>query len=393
MSEIINPQITGGSFEEGFIGAGQRKPSREKVLRFHEALVAFQRGKIGQEGFVRRLAETQSLSDFPLLFADIVDRTMLAGYQEKTTDLSAYVQFVTNSNLNPRKLNTVDGGEGVNPVVAELAPYPEVGLEEGEYSVTVKKYGSAFAYSLENFIQDGFGVLANSTPRRMGKKCRRTEESVITKAFATDAAIAAFFTDANLNVIKQSLFSGLGLSDDNTALGVMGIIDATKVMSQQRDSDGQPISIEGATVVYPSHLQVIVDTIKNALSYDIRNVNLGTGSNERIVTGPWMAGQLNWVPNAQLSVVGGTNKMTGWYLFANPGSSRPALVAARLRGYETPQLYMKASNAVAISGNGLTSAFDGSFENDSIQFKNRQFIGVSRIDPKMVVYSNGTGAA
>jgi len=174
---------------------------------------------------------------------------------------------------------------------------------------------------------------------------------------------------------------------------MLGIIDMYKILSMQVDSDGQPISIEGATVVYPSHMQPIVDNIKSALTYEFRSTSVGTGDSERIVTSPYLAGTLNWVPNSQVAIVGGTNKMTGYWMFANPGTSRPAIVAARLRGYETPQLYMKASNAVAISGGGLTSAFDGSFENDAIQFKNRQFIGVARIDPKMAVYSNGTGSA
>lgn len=383
----------GEQFEFGSMGArgllerAHGSAAKAKRLQFHEAMARINSGAMDPAELFLQMRENQSTSDFPLLFADALDRMLLQGYQERQTDLSAYVKFVTNRDLRARKLFAIDGGEGVNEPIPELGSYPEAKTQESKYEVTTRKYGASFAFSFEQFINDDLGAFGD-TPRRMGRKARRTEESVITKLFATDASKAAMFTSGNKNVMLQSLYSDLSVN--NARLSVAGVMDAFAVLARQTDSDGQPIAIEGATVVYPAHLEPVVQQIRNTLQIEV--ITKGGDGNNKLITSNWVAGILNWVPNAQLRIVAQTNPETGWFMFADPNVGRPAIVAARLRGHEMPELWMQSSNAMLVSG-GLVDPMMGSFRNDAINFRVRQFIGGAQIDPKSVVFSKGTDQA
>jgi hypothetical protein len=108
--------------------------------------------------------------------------------------------------------------------------------------------------------------------------------------------------------------------------------------------------------------------------------------------------------NYYLPIVDATHGATGWYIFANPESGRPALEFGRLRGHTTPELFMKLPNSVAIGegnmgpGAGITpgttnmSPLEGDFDTDSINYKVRHCFGGTQIDPIMAVYSNGSGS-
>jgi len=92
-------------------------------------------------------------------------------------------------------------------------------------------------------------------------------------------------------------------------------------------------------------------------------------------TNPMLAQMLhamNWAKNIvrlavnyYLPIIDTTYGNTGWYLFANPESGRPAIEMGFLRGHKTPELFMKLPNAVAIGegqcqshGRGFRHRFD-----------------------------------
>ncbi len=99
-----------------------------------------------------------------------------------------------------------------------------------------------------------------------------------------------------------------------------------------------------------------------------------------------------------------THGQTGWYLFANPANGRPALQQSFLRGHESPEMFMKLPNNVAIGEGrmgpgagvmpGSTSAnpMEGDFETDAICYKIRHVLGGTLLDEKMAVASNGSGS-
>lgn len=371
-------------FEAGF-RPYNRTVTAAQALRFRESLKDVERGRKHPAVW---LYENQTRSDFPLLNADSTDRAMLGGFAEYVPTYTQYTRATTVSDFKAAKRFTMDGAEGLLEPIAELGPYPHVSVTEGKYEISVSKYGQKMGFSFEAMVNDDLGAL-DDTPRRFGRAARRTRENVVTKAYASTASLAAFFTSGNANQIITTN----GAATNNPKLGVQGLIDAVNIMSRKVDADGQPISIEAMNVVYPPSLAANVMEIKQLLKYqtDLRIGTAGTaGSSEtRAEVDNWFGG-FNFIPNSQLLMMDtGAATLTGWFAFANPNDSRPALMVAELRGHQVPELFQRIPDSMR-AGGGVDMA---SFDNDaSGDFKIRDFIGVTRIEPRAALYSDGSGS-
>lgn len=367
-----------------------------------------------------RFREALSTSDFPALFGDIIDRSVLANYRETpyTWNLIAN-RKVCNDFRTVRRIR-VDYGSGLlggttansgalTPI-AQGGPYTEQKLADGSYTYSLQKYGNRMPFFWETMINDDLDAIKD-TPARFGRGARRSEEYFVTSKFAN---ATAFFTTANKNVVKSSVLPvAPSTSFTNPPLSITGLQNALLVMSSQLDLDNQPISVEAVTLVVPPALEVTARNILNATQIwmnDFGGTTQSSGSGatatisnaQRLLAENWMRGRVNIAVNYQLPLVDTTYGSTGWYLFANP-ADRPAIEFGLLRGHEMPELFMKASNSIAIGegsmgpggsmpGSGLTNPMEGDFDTDAIHYKIRHVFGGTTLDPKMAVFSNGSNA-
>lgn len=376
-------------FEAGFQAHRARQIPAWRLAQFQESLGRLMQGKIHP---VLWLQENQSRSDFTHLMTDTIDRAMLAGYQEYPVSYPAYTRATTVRDFRAAKRFTLDGAEGILVQINELGPYPEVSVTDGEYTVQVYKYGQQMGFSFEAMVNDDLNALKD-TPMRFGVAARRSREYRVTQTFASTANQATFFSVAHANKVTTAL----GARSNNPPLSADGIWSALEVLSRQTDPvNGQPISIEGAIIVYPENLENVVMGLRNTTQIVSDLARLGgtagtAGSSEiRLMMNNFMASGFTWVKNSQLAQVNATNGRTGWYMFANPNAGRPALMVAELAGHQTPELFMKSPDAIRVGG-GLVDPMEGSFENDSLMYKIRDFIGSSQIDYRAAVFSDGTG--
>lgn len=381
---LILPVMDGGVGEPGF--RQTQRVSEAAILRFEESLDEVRRGRKPSQVW---LWENQTRSDFPLLMADSIDRSMLAGYAEYQPTYPLYTRMTTVPDFRPAKRFAMDGAEGILPIINELGPYPQVSIDETKYEVTLQKRGQRMGFSFESMVNDDLGAFRD-TPMRFGRAARRTREYVATYAYANPTNQGVFFTDAHGNKVNIAN----GSSNANPPLGLTGLLDAYTVLSRQVDADGQPISLKGAVVVYPTNLEATVRQLRSMINYqtDLRGGTAGTaGSSQVMLNVQNILGDLIWAPNSQLRLVDTVFGATGWYLFCNPNEGRPALIVAELRGRQQPELWQRMPDAMRVGG-GSTSPMDGSFDNDSAQeFKIRDFFGAVQIDPKCAVFSEGDG--
>jgi len=217
------------------------------------------------------------------------------------------------------------------------------------------------------------------------------------------------FDDANKNIVTNTVVGdSLG---DNPVLTITALQRAIIVMMQQKDTTGQPISVEAMTLVVPPSLKTIA---MNILNTDYVFMADQGGTVQTGATTPMIAQMLhamNWAKNIvrlavnyYLPIVDATHGQTGWYLFSNPESGRPAIEFGKLRGHTTPELFMKLPNSVAIGegtmgpgpgvfpGTTNMNPMEGDFDTDAVHYKVRHVLGGTTIDPIMAVYSNGSGS-
>lgn len=350
--------------------------------RLLEAMQLVQRARASHLGR-HYFAEAMGTSDFPLLLADVLDRQLYATYAETAQAWMAYCRKSTVRDFRTVSRFAVDGAEGRLPSVAEKVPYSPNVLSETEYTYAVSKYGRTLNWSWESFINDDLDALGASSPARLGKAARRSEDYFATGLHVDSSGPhASLYTSGNKNIINTTN----GAASTNPVLGVAGLQDAFTVMGLQLDGDSEPIGIDGVILEVPPSLEV---TGRNLLNATEIKVGADSGA-QQIVTSNWMKSKVTLVVNPYIPVIATTNGKTTWFVHANPNSGRPAMEMGLLRGHEAPELFMKLANQVRIGGGG--GPMDGSFEDDSIAYKVRHVFGGARVSGKSTVGSNGSGS-
>lgn len=325
--------------------------------------------------------EAMTTSDFPLLFGQIIDRQLLGNYKAFSASYNLYSKVDSVRDFRTVDRYYIDGAEGVLDAVPESAEYPNRVVAEGKYQFSVKKYGAVMPITWETRINDDLGAL-NDWPARLAKAAGRTVERLITMQYC----------DANGPSAANSFFvNGSGndnLLTNNPVLTLENLQTAYQHLTSQVDTDGEPIWVEAAVLVVPPALAIQARNILGTIEHRITTA----GNDVDIVKGNGLP-NITLVVNPYIPIVTttGTVGNTEWFLFASPGDSRPALVTGFLRGHESPELFMRAPNALRIGG-GSVNPLDGDFATDAIDYKVRFVVGAAQMDGKTVVASKGTGA-
>lgn len=412
-------------------------PGVEYRRLFHEAQKLVEGALSGNRWKMLRLQEAMTTSDFPVLFGDVLDRSVLANYQETPYTWDTYCARKILNDLRLARMFRVDRGAAVldGPIVPssttgisgngptgmeQFTEYPMRKRVVTGYTDQLYKFGCRMDFSFETIVNDDLDALKD-TPALFGRAARRTEEKRATKLFVSSTGPnATFFSNANNNLINTTVLGTSYTGLPNPPLSVDAIMWALTVLANQKDLDGEPISIEGAVLVFPPALKVTAMNILNAteLFLNMEGGNIVTygasvnpasnftaaTSGIRMRAGNWAKDFAKPALNYYLPIVNtSTSAQTAWYMFATPSSGRPALQQSFLRGREAPQLFMRSPNQVAIGegrmgpgagvmpGTTLSNPMEGDFDTDGIDYKIRHFLGGTLLDPVLAVASTGLG--
>lgn len=386
------------SVQQIFQGEGLRvRGARSSDPRYMQALTETAR-LIADVRSGRRspilLQEAMTTSDFPILFGDIVDRVMLERYNRIPEEWATYARAVDVRDFRPQEIWKMWalGGEGLLEVVKEREEYPERAIEEQPVvSWKVKKYGARASISWEMIVNDDMGYF-DDLPNRLAEAARRTEVDLVVSAFIdASGPNASLYNNTNGNVVNTTN----GAASNNPPLSIQGLQDALIVLSNMRDEEDQPIVIDMVTLVVPPALEIVARNILNATQLELTRdggIRDGGTGEERLIVQNWMRNRLQLVVNPFIPIRASTaNGNTSWFLFAAPTAGRGAIWLGRLRGRQAPELFIKEPNARRVGG-GQVNPLDGDFDTDSIDYKARLVRGVTTVDPKLTVASNGSGS-
>lgn len=378
--------------------------------------------------------EALSISDFPNLFGDVIDRAVLANYIETPYTWNLVAKESDVNDFRPVKRFRVDGGTGLLAATSagisnvdsagaltpleQGAQYPEDYLVDAAYTYRLFKVGKRMPFFWETFVDDDLNALKD-TPARFGRGARRTEEYFVTWLYANGVntllqqgnTTAALYSNTNKNIVNNTNVGDSG--GNNPVLTITALQRAMIVLMKQLDTTGQPISVEAMTLVVPPSLKTVAMNILNTDyvfmadqggTQQINGTNLSATVAQQLHAMNWAKNVVRLAVNYYLPIVDTTYGNTAWYLFSNPENGRPALEFGKLRGHTNPELFMKLPNSVSISegtfgpgpgvmpGTTNMSPMEGDFDTDAIHYKVRHVIGGTRIDPIMTCFSNGSGS-
>jgi hypothetical protein len=326
------------------------------------------------------LAEAMSISDFPLLMGDVIDRMLLARFAEVPQVWRQYIDVGSPlRDFRTTRMLETTGGNELYDEITELEGLTYTAIAESGLTMEPKLYGKAMRLSwriMQNDDLDAFRVV----PQALAQGGRRT----INK-FATDLLFDSTGPDAAI------FTTGIGNRlSGNPALSVTSLGAAITALMSFTDAAGEPIAFEGVRLVYGPGLHVTVQNILNALQVNA-TTNGGAATDRAIEVRNWLTAGITPVMDPYIpAVVTGGNAATSWMVTAAPNASRPLARIRFLQGFETPALYQKAPNTQRVGG-GLDADI-GDFQSMASEFKGLvAFAGVA-IEPKAAVASNGSGS-
>jgi hypothetical protein len=362
--------------------ARRREYNPDRLRRMDEALRIFESAMSGSLRGRAAFVEALSTSDFPTIFGDVLDRELLAQYDQLPAIWPQFARRTVVRDFRPKKFIDLIGGRGILERVDELAPYPSRTADEGEYELTVAKYGGVIGLSWESIVNDDLDMFRD-LPTRLAQAARDTEDYIAAGLLTDgDGPNATLFSATAVHGTSSNLLAG------NPALSTNALSAALAAIGARRDTEGRPIAISGYVLVVPPGLEVTALQIINATT-----IELGAAADtQRVTVNNWLRGKVTVVVNPWLTVRDlGANAATSWYVLPVPSASRPGLVLGFLRGHETPDLRVKADTGQRVGG-GTINADEGSFENDDVAYRARHVVGGTTLDPIGAAYSNGSGA-
>jgi hypothetical protein len=332
--------------------------------------------------------EAIATTDFPTLLGNIIDRQLIANYKlpSTITEWRQYIKVAPGGvpDFNDVERNRVDG------VDQRLLPVSDGVFQPAKPSTTQYKYhlntyGRVFEITRKALINDAMGAFAD-IPTRFARAALRTEAYFATNLFCTASGPRSTFFGASIVDAGQTI-TNLGA----LPLTIGNLETTLTLMSQQVDPQGEAIEIEGTHLVVPPALYLTAKSILTSTSKFYVDVQGGAGAS--IVAYP-TANVISDLPivlhkNPTLKTIDVGGKVdTTWYLLADPAEGA-AMEVGFLRGQESPEICIKASDKASTSG-GVMSPFSGDFASDKIAYRVRHDMGGATMDPRLAYAQTGS---
>ena len=333
-----------------------------------------------------KLAEVISTSDAPLALAQVINATILPQYDARPGIWSkfatkrvatsfrniSFYELVGDFQKLQHAGNEANLPAGVLPVVPELSPYPEVSILATETAIQQNKRGARFAYSWEAHKEDPIGFLSDF-PNQLVNLAVDTEDWTATVGGLEQ-------------VTAYSQFGG-GVAPDGTAVpanAALGLDAVALAMSQVRSREvgGRRVQVPSFTLVIPPALELRALYLKNLIGLSVTDGN-----------NTYDVGNFNPLGNLEIVVNPFLSSDSAWYLVPTPGTaSRIAVAQVFLAGEEAPDLRVENLAGGYFPGGGDVSWENGSFDNDSMQFRLRTVGGSGLVSEEGIIWSDGTNA-
>lgn len=320
-----------------------------------------------------RVREVITSADMAWL-ADLTDRGIMAGYADQDVPIT---YDVLGYRRDTEALMRGDGtGNGRDyrvdyarllSRVREKGEYPPI-TPSGEYfNMKTYKYGAQLDISWESWLEDGRDLrLMQSAVNAWGLSARYTNEYLFTSAYAGNTT---FFSLAHANYAA----AGSALAQNTLAAGIAAI-------RKQNSPAGNIMPYAGPLyLVVPPELDLTAKVL-------VQSPTVVTGNTVTIPSGNPVQNAARIVVNPFLPTLDVTHGTTAWYLFCE-SRLRPAVRYGFLRGYEEPQVWVRAAQFRALAS-GAEDPFDGDARDD-IEFKLRTTFGADLLDYRGAYMATG----
>jgi len=191
-----------------------------------------------------------STSDFPNLFANVANKTLLAAYAEEP---QTWGPLARQRNLPDFKQvsDLQIAGQIVPEKILEGGEYKSGTLTEGKATWNLATYGKRIAVTRQAIINDDLDSLSR-VPEMLGRGCRLLESNMVWELLTTGASGATVSLDgkALFHADHSNTISG-----GTSVIGIAGMDLAKVKLRKQTDLAGNRLNLAPAYLVVPPELE------------------------------------------------------------------------------------------------------------------------------------------
>jgi hypothetical protein len=270
--------------------------------------------------------------------------------------------------------------EGSLPTVGEYDEYPSAGFfSVTEADFAVKKAGQRVRFSWEAVVNDGNISLLERLPIELGLKAAGKEDEEVTKQLVASGGL----NTTNFKSANNNLLSG------NPALTLTSLEAAIEAANLQQYNGKLIQPVSRFALVVPRALEL---TAKKILAVQTVETSTTSGSIlTKTITGNPIGTQVEIVVNDWITKI---NSGAGayWFLIPVPSATlNPSVVLGFLRGFEAPELRVKAAAGQYFGGGAVPENY-GSFDNDDWQMRIRHIATGGFFVPAGTIASTGAAS-
>lgn len=259
------------------------------------------------------LTREMASSDFPLVLADTMNKTVLGGYETAQSAWRSFTRIDTVRDFREKSLNEISNGSELVEVGVDGDLEEGVFQESGEKAKVVR-YGRRFVISESMWTDDDMGVFERA-PQNILNQVTNLEHKVIYGVLSANANLA------DGNPLFHSSHKNLGTS--GSALSVDALSAGRQAMREQTDLDGQAINVLPQYLIVPAELETTAERLLTMIT-----------PNQSSQVSPFAPGGRTPL---QLIVEPRLTDPAAWYLAAPQGMA-PGLVFLQMAGMLAPMV-------------------------------------------------------
>ena len=334
--------------------------------RIVEAVKLFHAGISGADPFaLARMQEAMSTSDFPHLLGAGFQTSARDSYEETEPEWKAFAPVKIVKDFRPAKDIDLFGGRESFDQVEEGEEYKGRAIGEEAFEFSAFKFGNTFGLTWEMRKNNQYHDLLNF-PSRFGSAARATEDEWVFRQFiGASGPLASFFGTV-----------------ETAALSHAALVAAYKTVVGRKTKDKKLIRLGGKplNLIVPAHLEM------EALEF----VNEPKIVNGAIAKTNPLKGKFNvLVSEVAPDIASSANGDTSWYILPAKESKHAAVGKVTMTGEEGVDIRVRRDQGER-PGGGALGLEDGSYKDDTIDYRGRLVTGGAKLDTLGAYASNGT---
>ena len=306
----IAPRHTPSGAARPFVGLSIPELARECLTRSGVQVYG-----ASSASLIERALNTTS--DFALILADTVNRTLRASYDSATSAVRRLARETTAPDFRTKHRLMLDSSGLTLEKVNEHGEFRSGTMSEADETYKIDSFGRIFGISRKALVNDDLGAFADVS-RRLGQAAASFEAQSLVDLLVSNAGVGPTMADTKaLFHTDHGNLAGTGAAPSDTTLSV-----ARLAMRRQTGPSGGLIVVEPAFVLVPPELETATQKVQTAIR-------------------PVVVADVNVFSNLTLACEPRLTDTKAWFVVADPAQI-DGLEFAYLAGAPGPQIQSRA---------------------------------------------------